>query len=108
MDGEALEEYCMLIIVSAGEAKTKAIEALRLAKVGQFEKAREVYEKSKEALQAAHRTHFDLLQKEVSGEIQIQQNTLSVHAQCHLVTAENTLEYSQEFMELYEKLFGEV
>ena len=101
MDNQKLETLSMEIIAYAGDARCKAKEALALAKQGNLARADRMMEEADEIFLKAHKAHYRLLQSSANGEIG--QNTLSVHAQCHLTIAECNIDYVKEFIELYRK-----
>lgn len=56
------------IIAHAGEARSHYVEAIRLARADDFEKAQQLIEKGEEAFRSIHNLHLSLIQKEAAGE----------------------------------------
>lgn len=81
-----MEENVFPIIALAGESKSLAYEALKLAKENKFEEANKRMEESNEILLKSHQYQTDLISKEANGESFVI-NLLFIHAQDHLMTA---------------------
>ena len=81
-----MEENVFPIIALAGESKSLAYEALRLAKENKFEEADKKIKESNELILKSHQYQTDLISKEASGETFVI-NLLFIHAQDHLMTA---------------------
>jgi PTS system cellobiose-specific IIA component len=96
-------EVVMGIIVTAGSARSFAMEAIHLAKEGKFDEAKEAIQNSSEALSEVHHIQTDLLQRGAKGE-EIAVSLFMVHAQDHLMTGILARDLAQEIIELYEKL----
>lgn len=63
-----IEIIAMELVGNAGEARSLAFEALAEAKKGNFEKAEELLELSKEALLKAHHIQTELICNEADGK----------------------------------------
>ncbi|MFC7394450.1 PTS lactose/cellobiose transporter subunit IIA [Scopulibacillus cellulosilyticus] len=98
------EEIIFHIILHGGNARSLAMEAVSLAKNGNFDEAREKLKKASEEISEAHKTQTSLIQKEAEGE-KTDVSLLLVHAQDHLMNALTIQDFAKEFVELYEKLF---
>lgn len=83
---DELETVVMNLIINAGEAKGFAYEALEKVNEGKYKEADELMEKANEALDVAHNSQTELLQKEATGE-KTEISILFIHAQDHLMTA---------------------
>lgn len=81
-----MEEEIMTIILNAGDARSKCLLALRSARKGEFEKAKEQLKEVSQSMILAHDVQTKLIQKEISGEKQ-EMSLLMIHAQDHLMTA---------------------
>lgn len=81
-----MEENVFPIISLAGESKSLAYEALRLAKENKFEESKKKMEEADKLLLQSHQYQTDLITKEADGE-KFVINLLFVHAQDHLMTA---------------------
>lgn len=97
------EQTVIGIIVNAGEARSKALEAIRFAKENDVEKAKEYLTMSGEGLAKAHRVQTDLIQAEAGGTKQ-EVTLLMVHAQDHLMNAMTVKDLAEELIEVHIKL----
>ena len=98
-----IEEIAMTIVGNAGEARSLAFEALKEAKEGNYEKAKEYLEQSKERSLAAHEMQTELICNEADGN-GIEMNLLMVHAQDHLMTAITFIDLAKEVVAVYKKM----
>jgi PTS system cellobiose-specific IIA component len=97
------EMIIMNIIVNGGNARSKSMEAIQMAKKGEMEKALELIEKAKEDLGMAHEVQTKLIQSEAAGD-KTEVSLLMVHAQDHLMNAMTVKDLAIEFVELYQNL----
>lgn len=81
-----MEENVFPIISLAGESKSLAYEALRLAKENKFDEAEEKMKEADSLLLKSHEFQTNLISREADGE-KIEITMLFVHAQDHLMTA---------------------
>lgn len=99
---DELSAVAMQIILHAGNAKTAADEAFRLAKE---EKFKEAYQKIEEAesngILNAHQAQFEIIQSEARG-IPHKPSFLFIHAQDHLMTIKSEVSTTKKMIELYE------
>lgn len=99
------EEITLLgfeIVAFAGDARSKLLEALNLAKAGQFVQAEKMVEAAHECIIEAHKTQTSLLQKEAAGEDLAYSLTL-MHGQDHLMTTLLLKDVIAHFIELYKR-----
>lgn len=96
-------EAIMGLIMHGGDAKGKAVEAIRAAKVGDFPKAHDLLQEANKALNTAHKSQTALLTQEASGD-SVELSLLMVHGQDHLMTALTYIDLAKEVVELYEKI----
>ena len=102
MDSEK-EFLVMNLIVDAGSARSYAMQAIQLAKEGNFEDANEALENADKDMSKAHGMQTDLIQKEAKGN-KTEIDLFMVHAQDHIMTAMLARDMAREIVELYEKL----
>lgn len=95
-----IEVIAMELVGNAGEARSLAFEALNEAKKGNFERAQELLEQSKEASLKAHHTQTELICNEADGN-KVEIGLLMVHAQDHLMTSILARELITELIEIY-------
>lgn len=100
---DRMVEIAFGIIAHAGDGKGLAFEAIRAAKAGNIEEARECLEKSKKEMHKAHGFQTELIHQEASGE-KVEMGVLLVHAQDHLMTSMSFQQLAEEFVDLYERL----
>jgi PTS system cellobiose-specific IIA component len=98
------QEIILQIIISGGNARSYAIEAIQFAKNEDFEAAREALDKCCEELSEAHNVQTKLIQKEAAGN-STEVTLLMVHAQDHLMNAITVKDMAQEFVDMYEKFY---
>lgn len=94
----------MGLIANGGNAKSLAFEAIRLAKKGDIEGAREKLKESDKSLLEAHNSQTDMLTKEAQGD-HMHVTLLVVHSQDHLMNAITFRDLAGEMVDLYEKLY---
>ena len=87
MDNMQYEEVVFGLIVNAGNARSKAMNSIRLSKKGKIEEAKESLKLAEEELNLAH-------------EIQ---TILMVHAQDHLMNAITIIDLAREITEIHER-----
>ena len=97
-----IEMIAMSLIGHAGESKSYSFQALREAKVGNFEEADSYIKKANEEMLKAHEIQTDLITKEAGGE-KVELGLIMVHAQDHLMTAMFLKDLTQHFINLYKK-----
>jgi PTS system cellobiose-specific IIA component len=98
-----MEEVILNIIMHSGEARSYSMEAITLAKTGNFNEARELIVKADEELGYAHSSQTSLIQGEATND-NIEFSLLLVHAQDHLMTTMTFKDLAVELVEVYEKI----
>lgn len=99
---EELEMIIFKIISAAGEAKSCYMEAITAAREGDFETAVSLLKKGDEVYKEGHEVHFDLVQKEASGN-GVTPGLLLIHAEDQMMSAELTRAMADEFILLYKE-----
>lgn len=94
----------MGLIANGGNAKSLAFEAIRLAKKGDIDEAREKLKESDKSLLEAHNSQTNMLTKEAQGD-HMHVTLLVVHSQDHLMNAITFRDLAGEMVDLYEKLY---
>lgn len=98
---------CMNMTAYGGEAKSKALEAIRLSREGDCAGAQAALAAADEALAKSHDAHMDLLSHEArTGELQL--TLFMVHAADHLAAAETVRALADELIALHQALDKEV
>lgn len=93
-------ESIMGLIMNSGEAKSLSMEAIGLAKSGDFGQADEKLEMAQQSLIEAHKSQTSLLTEEARGE-KLDLTLLVVHSQDHLMTSITFVELAKEIVDLY-------
>ncbi|WP_317914190.1 PTS lactose/cellobiose transporter subunit IIA [Carnobacterium maltaromaticum] len=101
----SIENQTMQIIVYAGNAKSMAMTAIKMAKMGEIENAQEKLTESREHLKIAHQHHTKILQ-EYAKNPEEPTNMFMTHAQDHLMSAMTANDFAVEFVELYGTIDG--
>ena len=106
---ELLEEenelipVAMQIILHAGNGRTKAQEAIKFAKLQDFDAAHEALKEAKENIVLAHRSQTTIIQNEAAGK-SYQPCLLFTHAQDHLMTITSEVNMTRELVDMFELL----
>ena len=102
-----IEQIVMTIIISAGEARGYAYDALRKAKEknSTLAEIEELMEKANDAIGKAHAVQTSLLHKEANGD-NLKITILFIHAQDHLMTAISEKNLITEIIELTKVVNG--
>lgn len=87
------------LIAFAGEARSNYIEAIKVAKKGDFDKANELMEEGKKLFVEGHKVHFELM-SDPSGEYNYNENLLLIHAEDQLASAETFSIVAEELIDL--------
>ena len=93
------------IILHAGDAKSKAMDAISCANEYQFDKARVLIKEAQRELKSAHQVQTDIMAKEANGN-GTDLNILLVHSQDHLIMAMMSIENARQMVILNEKIMN--
>lgn len=99
------EEVTMIgfeIVAYAGEARSNLIEAINVAKEGEYEKAEELVKEADETIKEAHNIQTKMLSKEAAGE-EMEIGFIMVHGQDHLMTTLLLRDIVEHLITLYKK-----
>ncbi len=102
MDKHEMEMVTVEIVAYSGDARTKYLEALNVAKDGDYDKAKALIQEGNELIAEAHKVQTKMLQMEASGD-KIDVGFLTVHAQDHLMTVVLLRDIINNFIELYKR-----
>lgn len=102
MDTVLLEQIIMELIVNGGDARSKSMKAIKLAKKGDLEAAKEMIKDANVALGKAHNFQTQLIQAESGGE-KVEVSLLMIHAQDHLMNAMTVRDLAKEMIDMYEE-----
>lgn len=99
------EKISFNIITFAGAASSYAFSALQAAKDGDFAKADQFMQQSRESSKLAHKAQSDLLHDELNGNPS-DVNVLLVHAQDHLMQCNLAQELIDHIITLYKDKYN--
>ncbi|MFD1064880.1 PTS lactose/cellobiose transporter subunit IIA [Oceanobacillus locisalsi] len=103
MTKEEVQMLSFQMILHAGNARSDAMEALLLAKKGQFEEAAVKMESAGEAFTEAHQMQANLLHEEANGET-TELSVILIHAQDHLMNALTVKDLAIEMIDMHQKI----
>lgn len=103
LDLEYLGEVSMEIIAYAGVAKSKYIEAIKKARLYQFDEGMQLISEGDEMMHTVHDTHLKLLQKEAAENV-AQSSLLVMHAEDQLMNSETIKLMALEMIEVYKQI----
>lgn len=98
-----MEEIISNIIRHSGKARNYTLEAIALAKTGEFNKAKELIIKADEALGYAHASQTNLIQGEAAAD-EIEFSLLLMNAEDNLMTTMVFKDLAVEIIEIHEKI----
>ena len=99
-----IEQMSFQLILHAGNAKSFAMEAIRVAYRNDFDHAEEIMKSANLELTIAHKMQYDLLSDYSNGK-QVEVDILLVHAQDHVSGAALMLDMAKEIINLNKKIY---
>lgn len=102
---EQMQMVAFQIIATVGEAKSLYMEGIYLAKDKEFEKAEEKIKEGERVFAQAHTLHFELVQKEASGE-ELPFSLMLMHAEDQMLTTETLKIFAEEIISLRKEIHG--
>lgn len=97
-----IEMIIMKLVVSSGNARSTAIEALRAARDENFEYADKLMNEADLMILQSHKVQTEMIQNELNGE-KVEASLLMVHAQDHLMNAMTVMDLCKEMIEILKK-----
>ena len=101
---EGLELTAFQIISAVGTARSSYIEAIQMAKAGDFKGAEAALKAGEEFFVEGHHAHTGLLEKEAQEGQGSAVSLLIVHAEDQLMSAEAFKTIAAEFIEVYKRM----
>ncbi|UOQ86715.1 PTS lactose/cellobiose transporter subunit IIA [Gracilibacillus salinarum] len=98
-----MEKIAFTIILHAGNARSLAIEAIKLAKTNQLAEAEDKIREAEAEFIKAHNQQTILLQQEAEAGYN-QLPLVLIHAQDHLMMAMTVKDLAVEFIDMYQRL----
>lgn len=102
-DKEHLNEQSMIMILHAGDAREKIMEALDLVTEDEFEKAEELITAAKKNLNESHKIQTMIVQKEAK-EKPYYYSMLFSHAQDTLMTIQSEYNITRKLIKIVKKI----
>lgn len=100
---EGIELIAFQIIAAVGSARSNYVEAIRQAKIGEFEQAEKLIKEGEKYFLEGHKAHSTLIQKEASeGKLEV--NLILLHAEDQLMSAETLKIVADELIEVHREL----
>ncbi len=99
---QGLEIISFKIINHVGAARDKFLEAIAVAKKGDFEKAEKLLKEGEKQFVLGHQAHTELIQNDVRVQ-SVTMNLLLTHAQDQLMSAEGFKIIATEFIDVYKE-----
>ncbi|WP_024653156.1 PTS lactose/cellobiose transporter subunit IIA [Borrelia persica] len=96
-----IDDVIMPVIAYSGEAKSFLREALEHAKIGNYDKSKEIIEESKKSLEKAHEAHRHVIQYSTTNPDNIKIPFILIHAEDHLMSTMSELNIFEELIGLY-------
>lgn len=103
MEENEINQVAMVLIANSGDARSKFMEAIALAKDRDFDQAQDKFDEGQASIRLAHQAQTDLLTQEAGGE-RVALSLLLLHAQDHLMNAMTVRDFAQELIDLYQRL----
>lgn len=96
-------EISFQIIAAAGDAQSKARDAISAANEYRFEDARNLLREAKEDIKVCHDVQTSIIQSEAAGE-SCDVNIILVHSQDHLSMALILMDFAEQAIRLNQKI----
>lgn len=100
---EEMQMVAFQIIASVGGAKSVYLEAVEIAKTGDFEAAQAKLAEGDTMFNEAHHFHFDLVQKEAKGE-ELPFSLMLMHAEDQMLSCETIKILAVQLIDIYKKI----
>lgn len=100
---EGIELIAFQIIAAVGSARSNFVEAIRQAKIGEFEQAEKLIKEGEKFFLEGHKAHSTLIQKEASEE-KSEVSLILLHAEDQLMSAETLKIVADELIEVHREL----
>lgn len=101
---DAFVEELMGFVMLAGDARSSAMEGIKIAKEHDFEKAEALLDNANKAMIDAHHAHAKLLARDAQGELPL--CLLLIHAEDQLMAASTVIDLASEIIELHKAIQG--
>lgn len=99
---EGVELTAFQIIAAVGSARSSYIEAIQVAKRGDFQEAKELLKEGEKSFVQGHKAHLNLLQEEANQALQLK--LILMHAEDQLMSAESFKIVAEELIAVHLEL----
>lgn len=99
---EGMELIAFEIISNVGMAKSLVVEALRVAREGNYEEAEAKLNEAQEYMLKGHHAHSSLIQQEASGD-KVEFSLIIMHAEDQMMSAETIKVLAEEMIQMYKE-----
>ena len=99
---EGMELIAFEIISNVGMAKSLVVEALRVAREGNYEEAEAKLNESAEYMLKGHHAQSSLIQQEASGD-KVEFSLIIMHAEDQMMSAETIKVLAEEMIQMYKE-----
>ncbi|MBP3041739.1 PTS lactose/cellobiose transporter subunit IIA [Bacillaceae bacterium Marseille-Q3522] len=96
---EDMQAAAFQIITYAGEARSNYVEAIRIAREGKIEEAKNKIKDGEHSYNKIHKVHASLVQREAAGE-QLPFSLILMHAEDQMLTTETIKIMACEMVEM--------
>jgi PTS system cellobiose-specific IIA component len=96
-------QKAMQLISFAGDSRSKSINAMKMAEIGEFERARLELSDAKKSLHTAHNLQTSWMSDEMNGA-KVEKSILLIHSQDHFMAADIMLIVAEKYIDLNEKV----
>lgn len=100
---QEMEAICFQMISAVGTARSMYIEAIHLAKAGEFEQAQEMMRQAQHNFVEGHHAHAKLIENEADGN-QTPFSLILMHAEDQMMSAEAFGILAEEFIDIYQEI----
>ncbi|SHK26829.1 PTS system, cellobiose-specific IIA component [Clostridium cavendishii DSM 21758] len=97
---DEMNEVEFNLIMHSGNARSYAMEAIKEADKGNFEKANELIIEAKKELVNAQRSHSGIIQDEAAGK-KVEITLLLMHSEDHLASSTIVVDLAKEIINLH-------
>lgn len=106
MGNISMEEIVTELVVNGGNARSKALEAIRAARENEMERAQALIKECNESLIKAHEFQTETIQGAIDSEDATDSyaTLLMVHGQDHLMDAMVVKDLAVEMIEMYQQI----
>jgi cellobiose PTS system EIIA component len=104
---DEMNEVEFMLIMHSGNARSYAMEAIREADKGDFDKANSLLIEAKKELLNAQRSHSGIIQDEAAGK-KVELSLLLMHSEDHLASSTIVVDLAKEIIKLHSKYSKEM